>query len=205
MTFVVGLTGGIGSGKSSASKIFMELGIDVVDTDQIAHELTQSGGAAIPALRSQFGEEFITVDGALDRTKMRQLIFDDSYQRTKLEALLHPLILKETAYRIHQCHSPYVIVAIPLLFETGDYNFLIQRVLVIDCDEQLQISRTVARSSLIIEEVKSIMASQIDRRKRLEKADDIIVNNQNMDHLRSQIIELHKIYLGLSKQNCLKH
>lgn len=137
MTFVVGLTGGIGSGKSSASKIFIELGIEVIDTDRIAHELTQSGGAAIPAIRNEFGDEFITVESALDRIKMRRLIFDDSDQRTKLEALLHPLILKETTCHIQQCHSPYIIIAIPLLFETGDYNHLVQRILVIDCEERL--------------------------------------------------------------------
>lgn len=200
MALVVGLTGGIGSGKSSAGKIFMELGIDVIDTDQISHELTQSGGAAIPAIRSQFGDEFIAVDGALDRIKMRQLVFSDNHQRSKLEALLHPLILKETTRRIHQYHSPYIIVAIPLLFETDDYNHLIQRTLVIDCDEHLQITRTIARSNLSAEEVKAIMASQVSRWKRLEMADDIIINNQTIDHLRAQITELHKTYLSLSKK-----
>lgn len=205
MTFVVGLTGGIGSGKSSVSKIFMELGIDVIDTDQIAHELTQTDGKAIPDIRRTFGDEFITEEGALDRKKMRQLVFADNRQRTKLEALLHPLILKETARRIQQCHSPYIIIAIPLLFETGDYNHLIQRILVIDCDEHLQITRTIARSNLNSEEVKAIMSSQISRRERLEKADDVIINNQNMDHLSIQITGLHETYLSLSKSDCQKH
>ena len=205
MTFVVGLTGGIGSGKSIASKIFMDLGIDVVDTDQIAHELTQPDGVAIPQIYTQFGSEFISANGALDRKKMRKLVFADNRQRTKLENLLHPLILKETTRRIHQSNSPYIIVAIPLLFETGDYNHLIQRILVIDCDEHLQIKRTIARSNLSTEEVKDIMASQINRKNRLQNADDIIVNNQNIDYLKAQITELHKIYLGLSKQSKLKH
>lgn len=183
----------------------MDLGIDVIDTDQIAHELTQPDGVAISQIYAQFGGEFITANGALDRKKMRQLVFADNHQRTKLENLLHPLILKETARRIHQSHSPYIIVAIPLLFETGDYNHLIQRILVIDCDEHLQLERTITRSKISAEEVKAIMASQISRQNRLQKADDIIVNNKNIDFLKAQITKLHKIYLGLSKQNSLKH
>ena len=198
---VVGLTGGIGSGKSSASEVFIELGIDVVDTDQIAHELTQSGGAAIPRIRDMFGDTYITSEGALDRKKMRELVFDDNTQRARLEALLHPLILAETVSRIDQCRSPYVIVAIPLLFETGDYDHLIQRVLVIDCEENLQIARTIARSKLSVKDVKAIMASQVSRQQRLAKADDIIVNNKDIDHLRIQIAQLHQKYQNLSAQN----
>ncbi len=200
---VIGLTGGIGSGKSSACEVFNELGIDVVDTDQIAHELTQAGGAAVAEIQNGFGDTYITSEGALDRKKMRELVFGDSSQRAKLEALLHPLILSETINKIHDCRSPYVIVAIPLLFETGDYDHLIQRVLVIDCETYLQIERTIVRSQLNVQDVKAIMASQIDRQQRLTRADDIIVNNRDLDHLRTQITQLHRKYLSFSAQKTL--
>jgi len=197
MALVVGLTGGIGCGKSSACRIFTELGIDVVDTDQIAHQLTQSNGRAIPAIRGLFGDGYITAEGALDRNKMRQLVFTDNSWRIKLEKLLHPLILEETKRQIQQCKSSYVVVAVPLLFETGDYNQLIQRVLVIDCDESLQVVRTMARSHLTVEEVRAIMATQIDRQQRLKKADDVIDNNQDISYLRKKIKRVHQSYLDL--------
>ncbi|SEQ85279.1 dephospho-CoA kinase [Nitrosomonas sp. Nm51] len=196
--FVVGLTGGIGCGKSAAGDIFTELGIDVIDTDYIAHQLTQADGAAIPAIRDLFGEAFITRDGALDRETMRKLVFSDNASRQKLEKLLHPLILTEVSHRIQQSYSSYVIVIIPLLLETGDYDHLIQRILVIDCDEQLQLVRTMARSQLSAADVKTIMAAQVGRQCRLKKADDIIVNNEDVGHLKTQIIRLHHYYLALT-------
>lgn len=205
MALIIGLTGGIGCGKSSACKAFSALGIDVIDTDQIAHELTQHNGTAIPAIRNLFGDEYITSDGALDRMKMRKLVFTDSNWRIKLEKLLHPLILEVTTQRIQHCKSSYVIVAIPLLFETNDYDHLIHRVLVVDCDERLQIARTMARNHLSAEEVKAIMAAQVDRRQRLERADDIIINNQDLDHLRAQVVCMHRKYIILSSQNALDH
>lgn len=200
MTLVVGLTGGIGCGKSSACKIFTALGVDVIDTDQISHELTQHNGAAIPVIRSQFGEEYIAADGALDRTRMRRLVFTDTDCRVKLEALLHPLILEITTKRILHCNSPYVIIAVPLLLETNDYDHLINRILVIDCDEQLQIMRTMTRSHLSVEEIKAIMASQLNRNQRLEKADDIIVNNGDIHCLREQVLRMHRNYIDMSSQ-----
>lgn len=203
MSLIIGLTGGIGSGKSSVSKLFMELRIDVVDTDEIAHELTQSGGSAIPFIRKLFGEMYITSDGALDRKKMRQLVFADNDQRIQLEALLHPLILDETTRRIRQCRSPYTVVAVPLLFETDHFLALVHRVLVIDCDESLQIERTMARSRLSADEVKAIIKAQISRGQRLEKAHDVIINNRDIKHLREQVLQLHQYYLGLSAQNGL--
>jgi len=198
VTLVVGLTGGIGCGKSSACKIFTELGVDVIDADKISHELTQHNGAAIPAIRSQFGEEYIGTDGALDRAKMRKLVFSDNGCRIKLEALLHPLILETTAKRILHCNSPYVIVAIPLLLETDDYNYLVNRILVVDCNEQLQIIRAMKRSHLSVEEIKAIMAAQINRRQRLVKADDIIVNNDDISCLKKQVVRMHRNYIKLS-------
>lgn len=205
MALIIGLTGGIGCGKSSACKVFTELGVDVIDTDQIAHELTQHNGTAIPAIRNLFGNEYINSEGALDRMKMRNLVFMDSNWRIKLERLLHPLILEATTKRIQYCKSSYVIVAIPLLFETNDYNHLIHRILVVDCDEQFQITRTMMRSHLSVEEVKAIITTQVDRRQRLEKADDIIINNQDFNHLRELVVCMHRKYVNLSSQHTPDH
>lgn len=199
MTFVVGLTGGIGCGKSSASQFFSDLGIDVIDTDIIARQLTQPNGSAISLIQNTFGSSVITADGALDRNKMRDLVFANSELRHKLEQILHPLILKEVIRRIKQCQAPYVIVVIPLLFETNDYNHLIRHILVIDCDEQQQLLRTMERSNLSEQKVRSIMATQVTRETRIQKADDVILNNQDIEYLKAQILLLHHKYLALSK------
>ncbi|SEN16309.1 dephospho-CoA kinase [Nitrosomonas marina] len=196
--FVIGLTGGIGSGKSTAGEIFAELGVDVIDTDQISRLLTKSGGSAIPAICDLFGDAYITENGALDREKMRQLIFSDGADRQKLEQLLHPLILAEVSSHIQRSLSQYVIVVVPLLFETGDYDHLVQRILVIDCDEQLQVTRTMARSQLSAADVRAVMATQVERQFRLKKADDIVRNNRDIGHLRAQIVRLHHFYLTLA-------
>ncbi len=195
---IIGLTGGIGCGKSSAADIFARLNVDVFDTDQIAHQLTQSDGAAMPSIRRRFGDVVITQDGSLDRQKMRQLVFSDTVRRKELEQLLHPLILEKVTQCIRQSCSPYVVVAIPLLFETGDYDHLVQRVLVIDCDEQLQISRTMKRGQLNAESVKAIMAAQVNRQFRLDNADDIVVNNGSIGELKTKIEKLHGNYLELA-------
>ena len=200
MAFLVGLTGGIGCGKSSVSKIFSDLGIDVIDTDVISRELTQSGGSAIQMIRNTFGDAFITTDGALDRNKMRNLVFSGNDALFKLEKILHPLILEETVLQAKQTHSPYSIIVIPLLFETNDYDNIVQRTLAVDCDEQQQLSRTMARSHLSEQKVRAIMATQLSREARLQKADDIIINNQDIDHLRMQVLQLHHKYLILSER-----
>lgn len=199
MTFIVGLTGGIGCGKSSASKFFSDLGIDVIDTDVIARQLTESGGSAISMIKEAFGSSFITPDDTLDRNKMRDLIFSNSAARFKLEKILHPLILKETVLQIEQSRSLYTIVVVPLLFETNDYSNIIQRTLVIDCDEQQQLSRTMARSHLSRQATRTIMATQVSREIRLQKANDVIINDQDIDHLRTQVLCLHHQYLSLAK------
>lgn len=199
MTFVVGLTGGIGCGKSSTSQFFSDLGIDVIDTDVIARQLTQPNGSAISLIQNTFGSSVITADGALDRNKMRDLVFANSESRHKLEQILHPLILKAVIRRIKQSQAPYVIVVIPLLFETNDYNHLIQHILVIDCDEQQQLLRTMERSNLSEQKVRSIMATQVARETRIQKADDVILNNQDIEYLKAQILLLHHKYLALSK------
>ncbi len=198
MSFVVGLTGGIGCGKSAASQCFSDLGVHVIDTDVIARTITQSNGQAINAIKDAFGDAYLTNEGSLDREKMRGLVFSDDDARSRLEKILHPIILNETMRQIGQARSSYVIVVVPLLFETKDYDRIVQRILVIDCDEQQQISRTMARSNLSEPQVKAIMAAQIARKERLRKADDVIANNRGLDHLKAQVADLHSKYLSIS-------
>ena len=198
MVYCIGLTGGIGSGKSSAAGLFHELGAGVVDTDQIAHELTGPGGAAIAAIRSQFGTDYIAADGGLDRGKMRRLVFSDSAAKKKLETILHPLIRRQALARIAEARQPYVLVVVPLLFETGAYRELVSRVLVVDCAEEQQIARTMQRSRLTADEVRAIMAAQLPRSERLAQADDVLHNDDGMDALRLQIGVLHDKYLALA-------
>lgn len=200
MPFIIGLTGGIGCGKTSASKIFASLGVDIIDTDVIARELTQSNGAAINTIRAVFGDTYITSDGALDRNRMRQLIFSDSSSRHKLEKILHPFIFTEAVRRAKLTNSLYAIMVVPLLFETNDYDRIIQRSLVIDCDEKNQIKRTMKRSKLNELEVRAIMATQLSRQQRLQKADDVIVNNNHLNDLQKQVYEHHQRYLALSEK-----
>jgi dephospho-CoA kinase len=198
--FIIGLTGGIGSGKTSAADFFAGLGADIIDTDEIARELTQSNSAAIVAIKKIFGGAFITAEGALDRNKMRQLVFSDSISRQQLERILHPLICIESTRRVALSSGPYTIIVIPLLFETGDYNNMIQRILVVDCNEQAQIARTIERSKLDEQTVRAIMETQISRQDRLKKADDIIINNNDLAYLQKQVNKHHENYLTLSKQ-----
>jgi dephospho-CoA kinase len=198
MPLIIGLTGGIGCGKSSATKFFATYGIDIIDTDEIAHELTLSRGKAMDAIKKTFGMDFIAKDGSLDRNKMRELVFSNPIFRNKLEAILHPLIYHEVIRRVSLATSAYIIVVVPLLLETNVFQKLIHRILVIDCTEQLQISRTIARSKLDEQKVRAIMATQISRKERLEQADDIIVNDRDLDYLYKQVETLHLKYLALS-------
>ncbi len=202
MTYVVGLTGGIGSGKSAVAKLFEEKGVTVIDTDAIAHELTRPGGAAIAPIRAEFGAEVIDPSGALDRSKMRSLAFTDPQARRKLERILHPRIFASAAERAAAAASPYVILLVPLLLEAGleDENSVprYQRILVVDCPEELQIERVVRRSGLAPEEVRRIMASQAPRSERLAVADDVIDNAGTLEDLRRQAEGLHERYLSLA-------
>lgn len=198
MRLIVGLTGGIGSGKTSAAKLFEALGADVVDTDVIARELTRPKGAAIEAIRQAFGEKYITDDAALNRESMRNLVFSHADARRRLEAILHPLIRAEVARRIADFNGPYGIIVIPLLFETGSYREMIQRVLAIDCSEDIQLARTAARKGMDERTARAIIAAQLPRRERIVKADDVIVNDLDMDHLRLEVEALHKKYVALA-------
>jgi dephospho-CoA kinase len=199
MRLVVGLTGGIGSGKSAAAEEFGKLGATIVDTDAIAHELTQPGGAAMPAIRRQFGEEYADARGAMDRAKMRALAFRDPSARRKLEALLHPLIRAESERRIAAATGAYVIHVVPLLVESRDYRQRVARVLVVDCPEQLQVARVRQRSSLPDDEIERIVGSQVSRAQRLAAADDVIDNSGSLDALHKQVRELHAKYLALAR------
>ncbi len=202
MTYVVGLTGGIGSGKSAAADAFADLGAGVVDTDAIAHELTAPGGAAIPEVEKRFGAACIAADGSMDRKKVRELVFADPAARKRLETLLHPMIRKESERRIAQLAvaSPYVVHVVPLLVESPDYRIRVQRVLVVDCTEEVQVRRVVHRSGLAEDEVRGIIAAQAPRATRLAAADDVIDNSGPLASLAPQVLALHGRYLKLSQR-----
>ncbi|MDX5363786.1 MAG: dephospho-CoA kinase [Pseudazoarcus pumilus] len=194
--FIVGLTGGIGSGKSAAADRFAALGAEVVDTDAIAHELTARGGAAIDAIRESFGAAVIDASGALDRAAMRALVFADAQARKRLEAILHPLIRAESRRRCSIATTPYVVLAVPLLIESGHWQQRCDRVCVIDCPEDEQVRRVVARSGLTEAQVRAIMASQASRASRLAAADDIVDNSADLAALHRRIDALHERYLA---------
>ena len=197
MRFVVGLTGGIGSGKSAAAAEFARLGAAVVDTDAIAHELTAPGGRALPEIRSTFGESAIAPDGAMDRAKMRERVFADPSARRTLEGILHPMIREESERRIRAAKGPYVVYVVPLLVESGDYAKRVDRVVVVDAPEAAQVARVRTRG-LAEEEVLRIIRSQIARAERLKAADDVIDNGGSLERLRNQVAALHEKYLQFS-------
>ena len=199
MGLVVGLTGGIGSGKSAAAAEFGRLGATVVDTDAIAHQLTLAGGAAMAQVRRLFGDNFIDATGALDRAKMRALAFRDPAAKKKLEQLLHPMIRAESERRIAAASGPYVVHVVPLLVESPGYRQRVTRVLVVDCPEDVQVERVRQRSRLSEEEIRRIVASQAKREERLAAADDVIDNSASLDALHKQVRELHSRYLELSR------
>lgn len=190
----IGLTGGIGSGKTSVSDIFSELGVPVIDTDLVARQLTARDGAALPEIRSAWGESVMRTDGELDRDALRRRIFAAPEERRRLEAILHPLIRRQVVAELAALDAPYVVVVIPLLVETGNYHELLDRVLVVDCPESLQVERVRARSGLSAEEVSAIISAQADRSSRIAAADDIIANPANSRSLREQVLSLDAKY-----------
>ncbi|MDP2170588.1 MAG: dephospho-CoA kinase [Rhodocyclaceae bacterium] len=231
--FIVGLTGGIGSGKSEAARCFAALGAAVVDTDLIAHALTAAGGAAIEPIRAAFGPLVLTPDGALDRAVMRQRVFADPRERARLESILHPLIRAACAEEIRRLQEtrrgaprvswplegksprsgdsgvgsieanadcPYVVLVVPLLAESGGYREWVDRVASVDCPEETQIERTMARSALSRGAVEAIMAAQATRQERLAVADDVISNDAELDHMRAQVASLDSRYRQLARR-----
>jgi len=199
VSFVIGLTGGIGSGKSTAAEEFARLGASVVDTDAIAHELTERGGAALAQLERLFGAEVIAASGAMDRNKMRERVFSDPAAKRALEALLHPLIREESQRRIAAASGPYVVHVVPLLVESPDYRQRVDRVLVVDAPEQTQLARVRARSELSQSEIQAIVRSQASRAERLAAADDVIDNSGTLDALRKQVAALHARYEKMTR------
>jgi len=193
----IGLTGGLGSGKSTVAARFARHGIEVVDTDAIARELAAPGGMAIPALRAAFGASVIAADGGLDRPRMRALVFADPAVRARLEGILHPMIEAESLRRVAVARSPYVIVDVPLLVETGRWRSRCDRVCVVDCPRELQIARAATRDGLSLNEIESILAAQASREARLAIADDVIDNGGTLDALQAQVDILHTRYLAM--------
>jgi len=195
--FVVGLTGGIGCGKSTVANLFAKHGAGIIDTDVIAHCLTQSGGVAIPAIRSAFGKAYIHDDGALNRVKMRGLIFSDAAAKQRLEMILHPLILEQARTQLQQMQTkPYIIIVVPLLAESPAFQRLVQCILVVDCPEDSQLARVAGRSGMSAAEVRTVIAQQTPRAERLKLADDVIRNDAGMDSLAAQVAALHERYLS---------
>jgi dephospho-CoA kinase len=199
MAFVVGLTGGIGCGKSAAADEFARLGAAIVDTDVIAHELTRSGGTAIAEVRRLFGDRFIDAQGAMDRAGIRTLVFSDTAAKSRLERLLHPMIRAESERRIAAANAPYVVHVVPLLLESPDFRQRFARVLVVDCAPQEQVARVRRRSGLGDEEIQRIIDAQTPRDVRLAAADDVIDNSGSIDALHKQVGALHARYLSLSR------
>jgi len=196
-TLVVGLTGGIGSGKTTVANGFSKLGVPVIDADQLAHELVEPGQIALDEIISTFGPEALTTDGRLDRNYMRQQIFSDPVRKSRLEAILHPKIRQHIRALLSDIRAPYCILVIPLLLETRQTD-LVDRILVIDSPEKEQLIRVAARDRLSDNAIMAIMASQADRNTRLAAADDIIVNDQDITALTCHIQELHKHYMGIT-------
>ena len=196
--FIVGLTGGIGSGKSAAADLFGELGAALVDTDRIAHMLTAPDGAAMADIRAAFGAGVVAEDGSLNRPAMRALAFEDPAVRKRLEAILHPMIRSESDRQCRVATAPYVVLVVPLLVESGTYRERVRRLCVVDCPEEIQVARVMQRSGLEESQVRAIMAAQASRAVRLAAADDVVDNGGPLEDLQEQVAALHQAYLALA-------
>ena len=198
--YVVGLTGGIGSGKSTVANQFAELGVNVIDADQLSREVVEPGSKALAAIAERFGSEILTKSGELNRSALREIVFADVSERQWLESQLHPLIAELIRERIANSDSDYCILESPLLLETTQKD-LVNRVLVVDVSESTQLARTLARDGGSETTVKAIIESQMDRQQRCALADDLIDNEQSPDKLEQQVAELHQLYSGLAVSN----
>ncbi|MFM1989177.1 MAG: dephospho-CoA kinase [Pseudomonadota bacterium] len=201
---MIGLTGGIGSGKSTVADRLVAKGAALVDTDAIAHRLTEPGGDAIAPIRAAFGDGVIAADGRMDRAAMRAIAFSDPTARKRLEGILHPMIRARTQAGIDdaiRAGAPYVIVAVPLLVESGDWRGRYDRVLVVDCPPEVQVARVMTRSGLARAQVEAILAAQATRAQRLAAADDVVDNSGTPDALAARLEALHATYAGLSRSD----
>ncbi|RKT25121.1 dephospho-CoA kinase [Paraburkholderia sp. RAU2J] len=197
--FVVGLTGGIGSGKSTVADLFAAHGVSLVDTDLIAHRITAPHGIAMPPIAAEFGPAFVAADGSLERARMRELVFSDEGARKRLEAITHPLIRAETKREQREAQGPYVIVVVPLLVESGSWQHRVNRVLTVDCSVETQIARVMSRNGFSRDQVLAIIARQATREARLAAADDVIDNdNAPLSTLKAQVEKQHRAYLSLA-------
>jgi dephospho-CoA kinase len=197
--FVIGLTGGIGSGKSTVADLFAARGVPVVDTDLIAHRITAPQGIAMPRIEAEFGPSFVAADGSMDRARMRALVFGDDAAKKRLEAITHPLIRSETEREMRDARGPYVIVVVPLLVESGSWKTRANRVLVVDCSVDTQIERVMRRNGFTREQVLAIVARQATRDARLAAADDVIVNDgASIDTLTHEVARLNRKYIELA-------
>jgi len=197
--FVLGVTGGIGSGKTAVTNAFSDLGITIVDADIAARSVVKQGSEGLKQIEEHFGSDILLKDGSLNRAKLREIIFSNPDEKTWLENLTHPLIREEIKQGLHNSQSPYTILVSPLLVESGQNTF-VNRVLVVDAPTELQVERTSQRDNNTPEQVQAIINAQADRETRLSYADDIIVNDQDLAHLKREVAKLHQQYLTFSEQ-----
>jgi dephospho-CoA kinase len=202
VAYVVGLTGGIGSGKTAVAEAFAGLGVEIVDTDAIAHRLSAPGQPGFAAIRAALGEGAVRADGEIDRDAVRRLVFADAEARGRLERALHPLIGIEATREAGQWSGPYGVIVVPLLLERGGLRSIVDRVLVVDCPEDEQVARVVARSALSPAEVRAIMATQVGRDQRLAAADDVIDNSGPPEALAPLVARLDTRYRALAAARC---
>jgi dephospho-CoA kinase len=196
----VGLTGGIASGKSLVADIFVELGAALVDADVVARDVVEPGSSALATIGARFGTDLIGADGRLDRRRLRQMIFSDPAKRQELEALLHPLIREQLLEGAKRANGPYVVIAVPLLVESG-FAALVDRVVVVDCPQALQLERLIKRDQISDAEARSMLEAQLDRETRLKSADDVIDNGGDIASTRRQVERLDKRYRAFDR-NC---
>lgn len=192
--FVVGITGGIGSGKTTVSNLFADLGVTVIDADVSARSIVEPGQAALTEIEQTFGKGVIQADGCLNRHALRDIVFADTGKRLQLEAITHPAIRQNMLAQLNQCDDPYAILVLPLLVDTGQWEMMIDRVLVVDIDEQSQRQRVMQRDNLSTEQVNQILDAQVSRVERLGAADDILLNNHGIEHLQEKVAHYHGVY-----------
>jgi dephospho-CoA kinase len=197
---IIGITGGIGSGKTAASDYLGSRRITVVDADQVSRQVVEPGQPALEQIRAQFGDQVLQADGQLDRAALREIVFADPEQRRVLESITHPAIATEIQHQLERSDSPYSILVSPLLLET-DQHQLVDRVLLVDVPESVQVERTARRDEVPGDQVRHIMAAQMDRQERRRKADDIVLNDGSLADLHEQLDHLHQYYLELARNH----